>query len=502
MSFTAKNRTPHREALLKAEQSIAKIKDAVSRDLTRLKYHFMAPAYWINDPNGLIFYKGEYHLFYQHYPYGAEWGSMHWGHAKSKDLVHWEHLPIALAPSEPYDLHERGGCFSGSAVDDNGVLSVLYTGTIIQEDGTVIQSQCLATSEDGITFQKYDGNPVISVPPEDGSAAFRDPKVWKHDDTWYMVVGSQKGDIGKALLYRSPDLRKWDYAGVLAESDGTMGYMWECPDFFPLGDRHVLMFSPMGMGQHKTIYLVGDMDYTTGRFDWDTMGDVDLGFEYYAPQSFLDGQGRRIIIAWLNAWDWMPWFKNFGPTGKNDWCGAMSLPRVVELDKDGRLKFTPVEELEVLRRDSYHQEALVVRPGVRTLPDYVGSDCLEIKVEFNLDGSSAEEVGFVLRAARDRSEQTLLVYNRAANELRFDRTKADGWSEGIQTARLERSGSDPLRLHIFVDTSVIEVYADDYRTVMTNNIYPDPANVDLDIFAAGGSVTVNAVDIWKLLSAW
>ncbi|WP_199619517.1 glycoside hydrolase family 32 protein [Paenibacillus alkalitolerans] len=502
MSLAAGNRIPHREALLKAEQSIAKIKDAVSRDLTRLKYHFMAPAYWINDPNGLIFYKGEYHLFYQHYPYGAEWGSMHWGHAKSKDLVHWEHLPIALAPSEPYDLHERGGCFSGSAVDDNGVLTVLYTGTIIQEDGTVVQSQCVATSEDGITFQKYEGNPVIPGPPEDGSAAFRDPKVWKHGDSWYMVVGSRKGDIGKALLYRSPDLRRWDYAGVLAESDGTMGYMWECPDFFPLGDRYVLMFSPMGMGLHKTVYLVGDMDYTTGRFVWDTMGDVDFGFEYYAPQSFLDGQGRRIIIGWLNAWDWMPWFKNFGPTAKNHWCGAMSLPRVVELDKNGRLKFTPVEELGVLRRDSYHREKLVVRPGVRTLPDYVGSDCLEIKVEFQLDGSSAEEVGLILRAAKDRNKQTLLVYNRTTNELRLDRTQSDGWSEGIQTSLLERSGSDPLRLHIFVDTSVIEVYTDDYRTVMTNNIYPDPANVDLDIFAEGGSVTVNSIDIWKLLSAW
>ena len=128
----------------------------------RLKYHFMAPAYWINDPNGLIFYKGEYHLFYQHYPYAPQWGSMHWGHAKSKDLVHWEHLPIALAPSESYDLDERGGCFSGSAVDDNGILSVLYTGTVIR-DGIVIQTQNLATSEDGITFQKYEGNPVIRL---------------------------------------------------------------------------------------------------------------------------------------------------------------------------------------------------------------------------------------------------------------------------------------------------------------------------------------------------
>ena len=140
------------------------------------------------------------------------------------------------------------------------------------------------------------------------------------------------------MLYKSPNLRHWKYVGVLAESDGTMGTMWECPDFFPLGDRYVLMFSPMGMGENKTIYLVGDMDYETGKFTWDKMGEVDVGFEYYAPQSFLDGKGRRVIIAWLNAWDWMPWFKNFGPTGKNNWCGAMSAPRTVELDDGWKIE--------------------------------------------------------------------------------------------------------------------------------------------------------------------
>ncbi|NJJ41309.1 glycoside hydrolase family 32 protein [Paenibacillus apii] len=491
----------HRDALLKAEQSISRIKDTVGKDPGRLKYHFMAPAYWINDPNGLIFYKGEYHLFYQHYPYAAEWGAMHWGHAKSKDLVHWEHLPIALAPSEPYDLHERGGVFSGSAVDDNGVLSVLYTGTVIK-DGVLIQSQCLATSQDGITFEKYEGNPVIPGPPEDGSADFRDPKVWKHNGTWYMVVGSSKDGIGKALLYKSPDLRAWNYVGVLAESDGTMGTMWECPDFFPLDGRYVLLFSPMGMGERKTIYLVGDMDYETGRFTWDTMGDVDHGFEYYAPQSFLDGQGRRIIIAWLNAWDWMPWFKDFGPTAANHWCGAMSSPRTVELDTDSRLIFKPVKELEVLRREHFHIGPTEVAPGAPIIPKYVGSDCLEIKAEFEMSGCTAEEIGFVLRGAGDGSQQTLLVYNTKTGVLRFDRTRSDGWSEGVRTAALERTGDEPLRLHIFVDTSVVELHTDNYRTAMTNNIYPEPASIALEVFANGGSANIASLDIWKLRSAW
>ena len=302
----------HQELIARANESVAKVKDIVLKNPHRNKYHFMAPAYWLSDPNGLIYFKGEYHMFYQHYPYAPHWGSMHWGHAKSKDLVHWEHLPIALAPSEHYDLDERGGCFSGSAVDDNGTLAVVYTGTVWRE-GKVIQSQCLATSTDGITFEKYEGNPVIPGPPEDGSADFRDPKVWKHDGKWYVVIGSCKDGKGKALLYRSDDLKKWDYVGVLAESDGSMGTMWECPDFFPLGDKHVLVFSAMGMGEKKTMYLVGNMDYETGKFTWDTCGEVDCGFEYYAPQSFLDDKGRRIMIAWLNAWDWMPWWKTLVP---------------------------------------------------------------------------------------------------------------------------------------------------------------------------------------------
>ena len=502
MDLPTKGKTSHREALLKAEHSIAKIKDTVSRDLSRQKYHFMAPAYWINDPNGLIFYKGEYHLFYQHYPHGSRWGAMHWGHAKSKDLVHWEHLPIALAPSEPYDLHERGGCFSGSAVDDNGVLTLLYTGTILKENGQVIQTQCLATSEDGITFEKFEGNPVIPGPPEDGSVDFRDPKVWKHGELWYMVVGSRKDDIGKALLYKSTDLRVWEYVGVLAESDGTMGYMWECPDFFSLGGRHVLMFSPMGMGNRTTIYLVGDMDYETGKFTWDTMGDIDHGYEYYAPQSFLDGKGRRVIIAWLNAWDWMPWFKDFGPTEKNHWCGAMSAPRIVELDTDGRLRFSPVEELKVLRREHVRLENTTISPGADVLPKYAASDCVEIIAEFQLAGCTAEEIGFVLRASGDGTQRTMLIYNLTTNELRFDRNQSDGWSEGVPSVILERSGEEALKLHVFIDTAVVEVYTDHYRTVMTNNIYPDPGSIHMEVFSTGGLVTVSSIDIWKLCSAW
>ncbi|MCJ7665334.1 MAG: glycoside hydrolase family 32 protein [Actinobacteria bacterium] len=477
------------------------MKDEVAKDQYRLKYHFMAPAYWINDPNGLIYFSGEYHMFYQHNPYAPKWGIMHWGHAKSKDLVHWEHLPVALAPSEDYDLDKRGGCFSGSAVDDNGTLAIVYTGAVIR-DSKLIHSQCLATSTDGIIFEKYEGNPVISVPPEEGSVDFRDPRVWKHDDKWYLVIGSCKDGKGKALLYCSDNLRKWDYKGVLAESDGSMGTMWECPDFFPLGDKYVLVFSPMGIGEKKAFYLVGDMDYKTAKFTWDIIGEVDYGFDYYITQTFLDGKGRRIMIGWLNTCYWMPWWKSFSTTVTKKWCGAMSIPRIVELDDDMRLRFQPLEELKVLRGDHFRLENIEIIPGMRVLPEEEGDKCLEIMAEFELKGCKAKELGFSLRCSVDESEVTEVSYNIKAGELCFDRRRSDSGSESLKTCKLESAGGKTLKLHIFVDTSYVEIFADKGLACMTNNIYPQSEITDIDLFTRGGKVKLMSLDLWKLKSIW
>jgi beta-fructofuranosidase len=162
----------------------------------RQRYHFMAPSGWINDPNGLVYWQGQYHLFYQHNPFKPEWGAMHWGHAYSRDMVHWKHEPIALAPSEAYDLDEKGGCFSGSAVDNQGVLTLIYTGRVNCE-GEPIETVCIAESRDGVHFEKHRANPVISQPPDTGSRNFRDPKVWRHEDYWYLIAGTCKNGRGE-----------------------------------------------------------------------------------------------------------------------------------------------------------------------------------------------------------------------------------------------------------------------------------------------------------------
>ncbi|MCG8502231.1 MAG: glycoside hydrolase family 32 protein [Firmicutes bacterium] len=486
----------HQELVDKSNESIAKVKDIVSKDPKRQKYHFMAPAYWINDPNGLIQFKGEYHLFYQHHPYSPKWGAMHWGHAKSTDLVHWEHLPIALAPSEEYDRDEKGGCFSGSAVDDNGILTLIYTGVILENE-IQKQVQCIAASADGITFTKHAGNPVISEPPADGSWEFRDPKVWKHHGTWYMVVGSCKNEKGKALLYDSSDLYNWDYIGVLAESDGSQGLMWECPDFFPLGDKYVLIVSPIGMAGHKVIYMVGEMDYATGKFTPERYEEVDHGFDFYAPQTFLDDKGRRIMIGWMNSWDWMPWFKSFGPTTVNHWCGAMSIPRVLSLCEDGRIRFEPVEELKNLRR-AYHQfnDVKIIPDSCNVLEGLQG-DSLEIIAEFDLNDCDADVFGFKLRCSSDYKEKTLVTYNTKTRELLVDRSESDAESEGARGCQLEVKGGK-LKIHIFVDRSSVEVFANGGRVVMSNNIYPHPSSKGVDVFSRRGTVNMTSLDVWEL----
>ena len=249
-----------RENIQKAQKEIESKKEIVKAGQMRQHYHFMPQTGWINDPNGLIYYKGKYHYFYQLNPYYGHWDYMHWGHAISSDLMHWEYLPVALAPSEEYDDHMRGGCFSGSAIEHDGKLFLMYTVTSNHGEGYV-QTQCIAYSEDGINFTKYGGNPVICPPEGVPSDLFRDQKVWEHDGVYYMVCGASRNKRGQALLYRSSDMLHWEFFNVLAESRGEWGYMWECPDFYQLEDKYVLTFSPMGESDRKAVYLVGDFDY-------------------------------------------------------------------------------------------------------------------------------------------------------------------------------------------------------------------------------------------------
>jgi len=313
--------------------------------LQRSLYHFEPRTGWINDPNGLVWYRGQYHAFFQHNPYSDRWGRMHWGHAVSRDLIHWEQLPIALWPDEPYERcrEDEGGCFSGSAVVIDGRLWLIYT-TVSDEFG---QTQSLAYSDDGRYFEKFSGNPVIGHFPADGCPDFRDPKVEHRGGRWQMVLGSGKDGVGRVLRYTSEDLQRWEYAGVFAE-DPAFGAVVECPDFFALEEKYILKISRMNppLGDNEQ-FVVGHMEGE--HFCPEQTCLPEAGPNFYASQSFLDPQGRRILIGWVT------------PHGKprKDGAreGAFSLPRELTL-RDGRLCSYPIAEARHLLTD--HDPAVSV----------------------------------------------------------------------------------------------------------------------------------------------
>lgn len=305
--------------------------------MERLKYHFEPGKGWINDPNGLIQYRGKYHAFFQHYPFAPRWGQMHWGHAVSDDLIHWEELPIALFPDQPYEDSVSGGCFSGSAVEKDGELYLFYT-SVSDKLG---QTQSVVRSKDGVTFEKYEGNPVIDHFPEEGSKDFRDPKVTKIGDFYYMVLVTGKDNVGKIVMYRSSDLLKWEYLGVLLEG-AEFGPILECPDFFPFEDKYLLMFSQIERDTRSTMFVYGDFDGE--KFIPVSYHTPQIGPHYYAPQTFLDDQGRRIIIGWL-------FNKDEKLNGGAEYAGALTMPCTLQM-KDGKLLMFPVRESFELLNDS------------------------------------------------------------------------------------------------------------------------------------------------------
>lgn len=474
------------ENIIRAQKEIENKKEKVKNGQMRQHYHFMPETGWINDPNGLIYYKGRYHYFYQFNPYYGHWDYMHWGHAVSRDLLHWEYLPVALAPSEEYDDHMRGGCFSGSAIEHDGKLFLMYTGTSNRGEGYE-QTQCIAYSEDGIHFTKYEGNPVICSPKSVPSDLFRDPKVWKHEGTYYMVCGASRNRRAQALLYRSKDMLHWEFVNVLAESRGEWGYMWECPDFYRLDDKYVLMFSPMGESDRKAVYLVGDFDYNTGKFIWHVSGEIDWGMDYYAPQSFLAPDGRRIIVGWANEWQWMSFWKDWGPTYKEGWCGFFNLPREVRLMPDHTLQFVPIEELKTLRQNEYRSAAFTVEEKEMNLTAGDGIS-FEMKMRVDLEKTDASRLEIDLRCGEGR--KTICTFDFEHGTMQVDRNVSDGWSKGGSHSTLFLKGKKELDIHIFSDQSSLEIFADQYQNNHANNIFAGNAQNQIKIRTYGGNAVI------------
>lgn len=351
-----------------------------------------------------------------------------------------------------------------------------------------------ATSDDGVNFEKFEGNPVILPNFIEGNRDFRDPKVWKEGDLWYVVIGTTKNNEGRALLYSSCDLRQWNFVSVLAESHGELGSMWECPDFFKIGDKHVLMLSPMELGSTITMYLVGDMDYSTGKFTWTEKGKVDFGFDFYAPQSLVDDKGRRIVVGWANSWPWMEWFTDFGPNMEDKWNGSMSLPREVKLDeRTGKLKFIPVEEIRNYRKE----ENKVQLNTLNGSKDIIINNKDRYEMLFNIDLKATTAKELIIKLRENKKGVAILRLDIKNKKLIFDRNNCDGYNKGIKSCDLDLF-EDTLSVNIFSDNISIEVFTDDNKVAMSNNIYPLECINKVNLEAVDGEIVFNSFDIWTI----
>lgn len=470
-----------------------------SDDPQRPRYHFLPPANWMNDPNGLIQWGETYHLFYQYNPNGPFHGSIHWGHAASEDLVHWRHLPIALAPTP--GGADADGCWSGCALDNGGVPTLLYSGNRNWD-----QRLCLATSDDGLlTWRKHDRNPLIVDPPAGlDLVGFRDHSVWCEQGMWYQLIGAGiRGQGGAALLYRSADLRDWEYLHPLLVGDVGRrtplwtGAMWECPDFFALGDRHVLVVSVWEEGQlHYSAALVGR--YHDHRLVLEVEHKLDYGdVHFYAPQSFGDGRGRRIVFGWA--------VEGRGQEAQRaaGWSGVMSLPRVLGLAPNGHVSMIPAPELLALRGERRSFGPVPLRSGEPIVVPAIRGDALELIAELApAPGGSCE---LAVRVAPDGSERTVIRYDAAGQQLVVDRGQsslARDVARGRHVAPLALAPGEPLRLRVFLDRSILEVFAND-QVAITTRIYPTrPDSAGIAVLAEGGDAQLKALDAWEIDSVW
>lgn len=480
----------------KADAYIAANQNTVDKRY-RLAYHAMPPVGWINDPNGFCVWNGEFHLFYQHYPYDTVWGPMHWGHWKSEDLIHWTDLPVAMAPDSECD---RRGCFSGSALPLQDKLILMYTGVHVGENG-LIQEQCIAQSEDGMRFTKWDCNPVIgeeALPDDICSGDFRDPKVFTTPEGYGCIVAAKGKESGKILAFISTDLKEWVYCGTVIEKIGMMA---ECPDYFRLDGKDFLLSCVIGPnadmqkipGKKPSIYFIGEMDEHTYAFTAQQMGALDYGPSFYAPQTVLDQTGRRILIAWMRNWV----CDSRMPTDYlgHGWAGAMTIPRVLTLE-DGRLRQRPVEEMVRLRRNKVeYQDREVV--GRIVLPGLEGS---HKEIDVTLEVSSGASVTIYL--FEDQEEHLSVHYDRDAQVMTLDRGACGhslGEGDASRTATMPVMAEDgKIRLQIYVDTCSVELFVNDGKAVMSALAFPK-GNGQGTSFHAKGKVFISALDKWDLI---
>ncbi|ODA11169.1 fructan hydrolase [Paenibacillus peoriae] len=499
------------------------------RETYRPQFHYSPEKNWMNDPNGLVYYEGEYHLFYQHTPHDTQpdFGRMHWGHAVSKDLIHWDELSPAIPPGED------GAIFSGSAVVDKNNTSgffneegsglvAIYTNEGNRAQPGKPQVQSIAYSRDkGRTWTKYEGNPVL-FPME--TLDFRDPKVFWHDESsmWIMVLAVRE----RVEFYTSPNLKEWSFASEFGSDIPHIHRgIFECPDIFqiqvdedPNTTKWILMLSvgdrngvnpddpEPPAGGSGMMYFIGNFDGKAFALDgtlesFDTIKWVDYGSDFYAAVTWNgipNEDGRKIWVGWMNNW-------RYGTTLPSEkWRGKMSIPRELQLrtyPEGLHLIQAPISELSQLRKPILSLQDLTIKPGMNVLSDFSAAKA-EIIAEFEI--STAVEFGFKVR--KSSNQETIIGYNISNGELFVDRTKSSAIDFHSDFTAIHKAPMKPehgrVQLSIYVDWSSVEVFGNHGETIISDMIFPDLESRGLELYAIGGELRVVSLQINDLVSIW
>lgn len=446
-------------------------------------FHLTPAAGWMNDPNGFSRYGGKYHLFYQCYPEAVKWGPTSWGHAVSEDLIRWQRLPAALEPGKAYD---SGGCFSGTAID-TGEHMIMYTGFRPDPDETDhrgFQTQCMAFG-DGLAYRKYEGNPVITgddLPDGGDPHEFRDPKLWREEDgTFRAIVANYNADRGaQLLLYASVDGLSWTFRKVLIENRDRRGWMWECPDFFPMGSKQILIASTMGDVQN--FCMIGEYDREQENFREIACRSLDQGIDFYAGQTVPAPDGRRILIGWMQNPQTAEKRGVYFPIN-----GQMSLPRELELHGD-RILQKPVRELEEQRTDGIRFRDVKLRGEVRL--EGIEGRTIDMEVSLRPDENAPHGEGtyemFRMRFAGDEAHFTEFSYQPKTSVATIDRSRSGpGKTELVKAETEVRDRGGKLDIRLILDKLSAEIFINDGEQVMSAVIYTDRHAEEITFYVKG-----------------
>ncbi|MDE5977246.1 MAG: sucrose-6-phosphate hydrolase [Turicibacter sp.] len=488
MEWTREQRYRRIEEVSKEEYEA--LKEKVGQCRYRQTYHTQPITGLLNDPNGFSYFNGEYHLFYQWFPLGPVHGVKYWYHTKSKDLVHWQDCGIALEPDQSFDSH---GVFSGTAIEHDEKLYLMYTGNARDKEWVRYPTQCLAIMDKEGNIEKHP-EPVINAAPKHVTEHFRDPKVFEIDGVFYCIVGVEMDNHqGTIVYYESKDLIHWEYKGGIQTQFKGNGFMWECPDYFVQNGKGVLIISPQGMeaegDKYQNVfqsgYLIGnEINFENGVFNHGEFTELDRGFEFYAPQTMLTPNGRRILVGWFG----LPDVDTI--TEESGWAHCLTLPRELEVVGD-KLFQRPIKELEQLRGNCTTISTSLENQS-ESFAGFEGK-VYELSCQFN--DFDAKTIGVKLRTSKE--EETLFYYDKLNKKLVLDRSKSGrtcGDEYGVE--RKCQFETDQLSLQIFVDTSSIEIFVNDGQEVFSTRIFTKEESNGIEFFTDG--TTKLEAKIWQL----